>query len=455
MLGRLKRTYSTLVMHVAPIKIFSPILKEQQELITLRFESSKIVSQADTSICVKVKVINDSALVLECSQKSNAFLSYKIAMNGHELEGQRTEIKLDIPAHSSEVLNLDVSLIGIEGELYIKPCIVQEKIAWLDHIDSSEIPLISRPVIVQEGARYARNRPIHSERIPVIFNFELTNRCPFGCIMCARTNNMTRPEGLMEFTLFKTIIDQLDEIESDKTQELWLHGFGESLVHPEFDLFMQYAIKKGFNAGLSVNPFLLTEKTARKLLKCQPKHLYLAIDGHDNESFQKIRGLKGAYDKSVERLERFLVLKSELSPDTKVDIGMIDFELNQESIKTMEEKWKNIDPKVNFLAKPFTTWDGSASDVLALKNNEKVPKLHSQKTNVTCDFPWTKMTVNWDGKVTPCCYDYNKKYVLGDLNYQSLIDIWNGESMKSLRTEFKSEEVKNSLCVNCENLSCG
>lgn len=62
------------------------------------------------------------------------------------------------------------------------------------------------------------------------------------------------------------------------------------------------------------------------------------------------------------------------------------------------------------------------------------------------------MTVNWEGEVTSCCYDYNKKYVLGGLNTEFRNDIWNGEPMKRLRAEFKSGEVSNSLCANCEHL---
>jgi hypothetical protein len=42
---------------------------------------------------------------------------------------------------------------------------------------------------------------------------------------------------------------------------------------------------------------------------------------------------------------------------------------------------------------------------------------------VVCTFPFEKMTVCWDGKVTPCCYDYVKKYVLGDVHEQSLSQI--------------------------------
>jgi len=41
-----------------------------------------------------------------------------------------------------------------------------------------------------------------------IFNIELTNRCPFRCVMCARTHAMTREQGDMTFDMFQRVIDE-------------------------------------------------------------------------------------------------------------------------------------------------------------------------------------------------------------------------------------------------------
>jgi hypothetical protein len=41
-----------------------------------------------------------------------------------------------------------------------------------------------------------------------VFNIELTNKCPMKCIMCARTHQMTRAQGIMDFELFRRMIDE-------------------------------------------------------------------------------------------------------------------------------------------------------------------------------------------------------------------------------------------------------
>lgn len=107
-----------------------------------------------------------------------------------------------------------------------------------------------------------RNDPTWVETPYTIFNIELTNRCPFKCIMCARTHNMTRAQGLMDFDLFRKVIDEYvqDSPEQAMGSECWMHHFGESLVHPEFDHFIAYASARGVFTALSLNPLCLTSR---------------------------------------------------------------------------------------------------------------------------------------------------------------------------------------------------
>jgi radical SAM protein with 4Fe4S-binding SPASM domain len=257
----------------------------------------------------------------------------------------------------------------------------------------------------------------------------------------------------MEFEVFKKVVDEfaLANPGFASNSEIWLHGFGESLVHPEFARFMRYAIERGLYAGLSINPLMLTPEVATELLESMPAHLYLSLDGHDDASFEQIRGVKNAYERSKERLLAFLNQKVAGGYSTYITLSMIDFSLNQASIEKMTAYWQSVEGIDHVLVKPFTTWDGTAADVNALVGQESTPPL-KYPAPVTCEMPWLKMTVKWDGDVVPCCFDYDKKYVLGNVNEQSLAEIWNGERMRFLRQEMASDKVTNPLCQNCEHL---
>ena len=100
-----------------------------------------------------------------------------------------------------------------------------------------------------------------------------------------------------------------------------------------------------------------------------------------------------------------------------------------------------------FQPKPFTTWDGSAEEI-----NQLNPSAEKMMARRACNFPWAKLSVLYTGEVVACCYDYDGKYVLGNVNESTLADIWNGPRIKHLRASLTSGVVANKMCQNCENL---
>jgi len=263
---------------------------------------------------------------------------------------------------------------------------------------------------------------------------------------------MTRPQGFMDYELYKRAIDELVAQNSEyiNNRLVWLHHFGESLLHPRFGDFIRYASSKGVRTGLSINPLLLSDQVIDDLLRAELFLLTISLDGHDDESFYKIRGVKNSYKLSHSRLLRFLDRKVKEESGTKVIVSMIDFKMNEESMYRMASYWDRREGVDLFLAKEFSTWDGNAEDVHALPHNCVCQ--FADKSAVTCTLPWEVMTIAWNGDVLPCCYDYNGRYVLGNMGEQPLADIWNGDKLQSLRKEFIENKVENELCKNCDNL---
>jgi len=284
-----------------------------------------------------------------------------------------------------------------------------------------------------------------------VFNVELTNKCPMRCVMCPRTYDMTREQGTMTFDIFSKVINELvaDNPKWGQDNKVWLHHFGESLLHPEVGKFIKYAISLNIKASLSVNPLMLSDKLAEELLRAETSLLYMSLDGHDDRSFGEIRGLAGAYKQSHDNLLAFLHLKRTMDSATRVVVSMVDFHLNESSIDKLRAYWTSIEGVDDFLIKPFETLDGSIEAINLLQRNKEQK---SYLNIVSCNRPWETVTVMWDGRVVPCCYDYNGKYVLGDVRTSRLSDIWNGERMQALRREFISQQVSNPLCRNCANL---
>ena len=297
-----------------------------------------------------------------------------------------------------------------------------------------------------------------------LFNIELTNKCPFRCIMCPRTNHMTRAQGLMEFGLFTKVIDELVAVNPayrSRENLVWLHHFGESLVHPEVATFIKYASDRQVPVSLSINPLMLSKKVSEELLDANPRALLISLDGHDNKSFEKIRGIKNAFDQSKKNLLSFLNRKVERGSGIEITLSVVDFPTNEMSKTEQRDKWRETWMSVPgidaFEWKPFTSWDGSSPEITALDGKDhrvspEYQEMRAAKFKVTCGWPWSKMNITWDGDVVPCCYDHDKKYVLGNVATQSLAQIWNSERMIALRREFSSNRVSNPLCAQCEYL---
>ena len=63
------------------------------------------------------------------------------------------------------------------------------------------------------------------------------------------------------------------------------------------------------------------------------------------------------------------------------------------------------------------------------------------------------MQVLWDGRVVPCCYDFDGKMILGDLTKETVLDVWNGKSFEEFKEIHRKQEFsKLPICAKCDKL---
>jgi len=72
------------------------------------------------------------------------------------------------------------------------------------------------------------------------------------------------------------------------------------------------------------------------------------------------------------------------------------------------------------------------------------------KSSTFCIKPWIHIYSNPDGSVLPCCIgDY--RLHLGNIQSQSIEDVWNGEKYRTMRTKMLAGE-KCDECAACYNI---
>lgn len=297
---------------------------------------------------------------------------------------------------------------------------------------------------------------------PQIYNLETTNHCPYKCIMCPRTYDMTRSLGHMDFELFKDIVDQVrpawqkHSLRSPPTMQL-LH-FGEPMVYPKFRESVDYCHQRGFNVYISTNPSVWTDRRIDEILDSQLDDLWVMVDGMDDETSKAIRGPAASFVRGERNLRELARRKTERGlKKPRLTVQMIRQPRNRHQWDLFRTYWNDIPGIDGAYLDYFSTFSGGTDPInsiagdLSAEDSDQAKELARRHylAEFPCAYPWHSVSVTWQGKVVPCCRDVNEAVVLGDLRRDSLEKIWNDEPIQQLRREFSSRKVATPLCASC------
>lgn len=76
---------------------------------------------------------------------------------------------------------------------------------------------------------------------------------------------------------------------------------------------------------------------------------------------------------------------------------------------------------------------------------------HDGAARIYCTYPSTRLVVASTGLVYPCCIDLHEEMPVGDVSVQSLLEIWEGEPMRRLRSELTAGKLESAACKGCES----
>ena len=275
---------------------------------------------------------------------------------------------------------------------------------------------------------------------PIVSAIETTNYCNLRCIMCPYSK-MTRKKTHMKFSLFKKIIDESEFY----GMMPWLHLFGEPLMNPEIFDIIKYCKNRGLSSGLSTNITLLSPENSLRLLKSGLDLVILSLDGAIKETYEKIRS-GSDFETAKQNIRTFLNLKKREHSNIYVILSIIRMRETEKELEAFKKEWYNLG--INEIQiKGFTVWGSQVKEIEKLAPEGW--KLESRIPRYPCKHFWTDVVVAVDGKVLPCCFDYDAKLVLGDLNKQTLLEIWNSDVVKKVREAQGRGDFNNPLCKDC------
>lgn len=147
---------------------------------------------------------------------------------------------------------------------------------------------------------------------PITADVFLTNFCNNRCSWCTYNRWDRDPSSVgMSAEEFKRYADKLISI---GVQGIILTGGGEPTINRDFDEIVHYLESNGIHYGINTN--------FNRLRLFSPDYLKVSLDGFDEDSYERVRGVR-AYGKTVENIQEFLRWKKENGKATSVGIQMV------------------------------------------------------------------------------------------------------------------------------------
>lgn len=308
---------------------------------------------------------------------------------------------------------------------------------------------------------------------PITADIEPTLACNLNCVMCHRKElAKSRTQMTMSLADFKRVIDKLPTI-----MKLNLQGMGEPLATNDFFAMVSYARSKGIYVSTVSNGMLLNAARAKQLVASGLNRIYFSIDSSDNEAYRKYRSEAGdlrIVKKNISQLAE--LRKAEKKSALSIGIWMLLFENNVDQLVKMVElaysigadelivqsnityrgkkQWKRrID---SMQVKNFSLAEREIS--LALERAKELNlkmKIHSgggamkPEKKSLCLWPWKSLFITSQGDVSPCCIIADPNISnLGNINSDSMQDIWNNEKYQKIREQLLSGRVPD-FCRGC------
>ncbi|MBN2439602.1 MAG: radical SAM protein [Deltaproteobacteria bacterium] len=270
---------------------------------------------------------------------------------------------------------------------------------------------------------------------------ENTNCCNAQCVMCPR-DTLTRKRGFMEFELFEKIMKELSG--ASRKPVVHLHGFGEPLL----DTLLPERIKLAKTCGIKhtyivTNASLLFPETSRKIIHAGLDTMKISFCGTDEESYHAtMRGLD--FKVALHNIKAFVRIRKELKKRTpKLILQYLPQEANGAKTEEFQSLWRSL-------------LDKNAGDCMNLSSLDnfgggKSYNVVGERIVSVCFYPWMALSVLCDGRAVTCCVDYNGVQVVGDLNCQSVMEIWNGPVLSSIRRNFGKLDYSGfPTCLSCD-----
>jgi hypothetical protein len=243
---------------------------------------------------------------------------------------------------------------------------------------------------------------------------------------------MARKNQVMSDELFEKIVGDLEEL----PRGFLLSPFkvGEPFLDPKFfDRLDELAVrlpKAVFTLTTNLN--VLRPGMLERLAKVpRLAYIWVSLTSIDVDEYKKLVGLN--LHRTLENIHTLLTFHNSTPVAKSIIIGRVSVDdKRQEFIEGVEREFSEGGYSINTLVKG--SWCGH------VMSGAEIPQLPCSR--------WFEISICCNGKVALCCMDGLCDYPLGDVNEQSILDIYNSEYYSQLRQKSPPRQLV-TPCDNC------
>jgi len=265
---------------------------------------------------------------------------------------------------------------------------------------------------------------------PIHIDFEISSLCNLKCPMCYRPFRASADDGLMDFAVYKKGIDECVKFGLYSIRLSWR---GEPTLHPRLPEMVSYAKQGGIKeVSFISNGVKLRGNFARELVLAGLDYFSVSIDGI-NETYEKIR-YPSKFPEIVDALKEIRQYRDELGN------GFPRIRINSiwSAIKDCKEEYYAVfSPIVDYIT-INPDYDHSVTE-------------SNIDPNHICQYLYQRMSILWNGTIPLCICDKSAEIVLGNLETDSIYNMWHGpdiENVRKMQTRGKTDEIK--PCSKCQ-----
>lgn len=265
---------------------------------------------------------------------------------------------------------------------------------------------------------------------------EATNVCTANCVFCPREQYVHKPKHMPQ-DLFEKIIDEALEL---GLKSVAFGGFGEPLCDPDLIEKLRYLKRKDKNSKIYLTStlFLLNEKLIDEFTD-NVDAVHVSFYGMTPETYEKIHRGALKFERSKNNILSLIDRKRTLkSPKPSI---IMRYLLNEFNADEMEQ----------FIA----FWEPLVDEVMVWKPHNYLYGRRYREVDVdkgeSCGRPFADaLNLDIEGRVTVCCFDFNKELEIGNVSRQGIKEILSGEKLQKLRHAHSTRNFTGLLCESCD-----